>query len=429
MNDKQQSTKLVPVTEVSTSPASSTASHDWTASQNTPHSIHPQRHQRTKGLSIATCLIVALLTGVIGFTIGTRLQNLSVTQLDYSELSDVYNALSAKYDGKLDKNALMTGAAKGLVAAAGDVYTEYMTAEEYGELETDLSGELTGIGVEIGFNADNNLSVISVIDDSPAEQAGLRAGDLIEKIDDQDATKLTTSGAAKLIRGDEGTTVKLTVIRDGEEKEFTAKRTKIDNPSVKWEIKDGIGYMRISTFGDDTTALAEQAANDFVDHNVKGVVLDLRSNTGGYVDAAQGVASLWLKPGATITEERSSRGTLARVQATGGDVLRDMPTVVLIDGATASASEITAGALRDNAGAKLVGTQSYGKGLVQEVIELTNGDILKVTVAKWYTPSGDNINKEGLKPDVKVDMTAQQYNSGDDVQEQRAVEELKKMID
>ena len=194
---------------------------------------------------------------------------------------------------------------------------------------------------------------------------------------------------------------------------------------MTWEVDDdGIGYMRISTFGDDTTSLAQQAAEEFVDKGVKGIVLDLRSNTGGYVDAAQAVSSLWLNRGETITQERSNNKTIATIKATGDNILKDIPTVVLIDGATASASEITAGALRDNAGAELIGYQSYGKGLVQEVIDLSNGDVVKVTIAKWYTPNGDNINGEGLKPDEEVEMTAGQYNSGDDTQLERAKEIL-----
>ncbi|MDO4271419.1 MAG: S41 family peptidase [Candidatus Saccharibacteria bacterium] len=392
-----------------------------------PHSVHPERPaQHGRSVSLLTCIIAAILVGLIGFAIGTRLQNLSVSRLDYASLNDVYNALVSKYDGKLDNKKLLEGAAKGMVAAAGDVYTEYMTDEEYSVLETELSGELNGIGVEIGMNADNKLSVISTLDDSPAREAGIMAGDLITAVDGEDATSWTTSQAAGKIRGDEGTTVKVKVDRDGKSLEFTIERKKIENPSVKWEVKDGIGYMRISTFGEDTADLAKQAAEDFTDQKVKGVVLDLRSNTGGYVDAAQGVASLWLRKGDVITTERAGNKTLSTVKATGGNILGGIPTAVLIDGATASASEIVAGALRDNADATLVGTQSYGKGLVQEVISLNNGDILKVTVAKWYTPNGENINEEGLTPDKEVEMTAAQYNSGDDVQEQAATELLKK---
>lgn len=391
---------------------------------------HPQHSDRPtkqgKGTYIYITILTAILTGLLGFAIGTRVPNVSVSQLNYGELSDVYNQLATKYDGKLNKDELLTGAAKGMVDAVGDPYTEYMTADEYSQLEGDLSGSFSGIGVEIGLNGDGVLSVINPLDGSPAKAAGLQAGDLIEKVDGKDATKWSVSEAAAAIRGEKGTKVKLTVVRDGEEKTFEVTRDTISNPSVKWEVKDGIGYMRISDFGEDTADLARQAAKEFKSQNVKGVILDLRDNTGGYVDAAQSVSSLWLKPGTTITTERSDKRTLDTVRASGDDPLNGIKTVVLINGATASASEITAGALRDQAGATLVGTKSFGKGLVQEVTQLKSGDYLKVTVAKWYTPKGANIDKAGLEPDEKVEMTAEQYNSGNDTQRQKAVELLNK---
>lgn len=386
-------------------------------------------HHANTGISIIVCVIVALLTGVIGFTVGTRMQGTAVSSaLDYSQLNDVYNSLASKFDGKLDKQKLIEGAARGLVDAAGDEYTTYMSASEMKELTDDLSGEIEGIGVEIGQNKDGYLSVVSVLDDSPAKKAGIRAGDIIEKVDGEDSLRWNASQGAAKIRGKSGTKVKLILVRDNEEKEFTVERTKIDNPSVKWSIKDNnIGYMRISTFGDDTTGLAQQAAQEFKDKNVKGIVLDLRGNTGGYVDAAQGVSSLWLDDGSVITEERNGKGkVLDTVKATGDNILKGIPTVVLIDGGTASASEITAGALRDSAGAKLVGQKSYGKGVVQEVVNLKNGDELKVTVAKWYTPNGKNIQGQGIDPDYKVDMTAEQYNSGNDTQLNKALDLLHK---
>ena len=428
--DKKQSAshaeKLAPVVRVDGASDSYQPAFQSGASHNNnkvPHSIHPaSRTSKKAGVGIITCLIIAVLMATIGFVIGTRMQWLSATQLDYSSLNEVYNVLSSKFDGKLDEDKLLEYAAKGMVAGAGDIYTEYMTAEEYADLEVELSGELKGIGVEIGLNADNRLSIISTLDDSPAKAAGLQAGDLIIEVDGEDATNWTTNQAASAIRGEIGTKVKLTVMRDGEQLDYEVERARVENPSVKWEVKDDIGYIRISTFGDDTAALSREAAEQLVDSGVKGIVLDLRSNTGGYVDAAQAVASLWLNAGDTVTQERAGNRTIATVSATGGNILKDYPTVVLIDGATASASEIVAGALRDNASAKLVGYQSFGKGLVQEVVELSNGDILKVTIAKWYTPNGDNINEEGLKPDEEVEMTSQQYNSGDDTQLDRAIE-------
>lgn len=390
-----------------------------------PRSVKPDR-KKGGGVGILGTVIIALMVGVIGFAVGTRFTNVSTVKVDYSILNEVYNKLSTKYDGKIDKDKLTTGAAKGMTSSLGDPYTEYMTAKEYEEISNDLNGSLQGIGVEIGLNKDGLLSIISTLDGSPAQKAGLKGGDLIEKINDKDATSYTTSEAASKIRGKKGTKVKLTVVRDDKEKKFEVMRDNIKNPSVKYEIKDSIGYIRISTFGDDTAELTEKAADEMVKKNVKGIVLDLRDNTGGYVDAARAVCSLWIDEGKIITVEKSDKATLSNVTATGGNVLKDISTVVLINGFSASASEITAGALHDSANAKLVGTKSFGKGLVQEVVDLSNGDKLKVTVAKWYTPKGKNINKQGISPDYKIDMTAKQYNSGNDTQRNKANDLIKK---
>jgi len=270
------------------------------------------------------------------------------------------------------------------------------------------------------------LEIVSVLDGGPAKAAGLRAQDIIAAINGENSLTWTPEKAVDKVRGQAGTTVKLTIVRDGVSKDYSLTRATVTNPSVNTEIKNDIGYIRISRFGDDTAKLTEQAAADVKKAGVKGVILDLRGNGGGYVDAAQAVASLWLKSGTTIVQERSGSTVRDTVKASGDPTLLGMPTVVLIDGGSASASEIVAGALRDNGAAKLVGEKSYGKGSVQELLSLSSGDKLKVTVAKWYTPKGVNINGDGLKPDVAVPMTADQYNSGDDTQRTAAVEILNK---
>ncbi|MCL2037768.1 S41 family peptidase, partial [Candidatus Saccharibacteria bacterium] len=236
----------------------------------------------------------------------------------------------------------------------------------------------------------------------------------------------TPDKAVDQIRGPSGSTVKLAILRDGATQEFSITRARITNPSVRSEIVDGIGYLRISRFGDDTASLTEQAATQFKEANVKGIILDLRGNGGGYVDSAQAIASLWLKPGSVVVQERRGDRVFDTLKASGDPTLLDVPTVVLIDGGSASASEIVAGALRDNGAAKLVGEESYGKGSVQELLTLRSGAGLKVTVAKWYTPKGSNINGDGLSPDVEVSMTAEQFDAGDDTQRAAAVDILRK---
>ncbi|MCL2174300.1 S41 family peptidase, partial [Candidatus Saccharibacteria bacterium] len=309
--------------------------------------------KKTVGVSVAACVVVALLVGVIGFALGTRYHGLvgGSGELDYSELDEVYANLRAKYDGDLDTKKLIQGAAAGMAASTGDFYTAYFTAEEAQELAADLNGSFTGIGVELGQNDKQQLEIASPLDDSPAKAAGLRAHDVITAINGETSIWWAPEKAVTKIRGEAGTTVKLTILRDGETRDYSIVRAKITVPSVKSEIINDIGYLRIARFGDDTTSLVRQAAKNFQDRGVKGIILDLRGNGGGYVDVAVNVSSLWLKSGTTIVEERRGSQVLNIEKAAGDALLQGIKTVVLIDGSSASASEIVAGALRDNGAA------------------------------------------------------------------------------
>ena len=256
----------------------------------------------------------------------------------------------------------------------------------------------------------------------------MQTGDLIAAVNGESSINWTPTQAASQIRGESGTKVKLTIIRGNEQKDYELERARVDNPSVTWEVKDGIGFIRISQFGDDTGDLATKAAKELKSKNVKGIVLDLRDNGGGYVDAAQAVASLWVDNGKTVVEERKNGQVVQQgtVRATGGNILKGIKTVVLVNGGTASASEIVSGALKDYGLATLVGNKTYGKGSVQTMSSLSNGDNLKITVAKWYTPKGKNINHNGLEPDVKVNLDTNKYlNDHTDTQQDKAVELLK----
>lgn len=393
--------------------------------EKAPHSIHPSPIRG--GVNWLVFILTIFCVSSISFVIGTRLGGWTVSTLNYNILTEAYNALVSKYDGKVDDGALLQGAIKGMVAATGDEYTEYLTANEYSRISDDLAGEIEGIGVQVGYNADGQIQILSVLKNTPANKSGLKAGDVIVKVNNKAVGNQSLSMVVGQIRGKAGTHVNLNIERAGKLLDFKVKRTKIDNPSVSWRvIDDNIGYISISAFGEDTVELATRAAKDLRSRHVKGIVLDLRGNTGGYVDAAKGVASLWLKQGAVITEERSSSRVISVVRSTGENILGDIPTTVLINETTASASEIVAGALHDNKDAKLVGANSYGKGLVQEIVDLSDNAKLKVTIAKWYTPKGVNINKAGLKPNNPVNMTLEQYRNGDDVQLKAAVDLLKK---
>lgn len=346
--------------------------------------------------------------------------------LDLSSVQSLYATLEDKYEGDLDTGKLIDGAKHGLVEASGDPYTVYFTAEEAKSFQNDLEGSFEGIGAELG-KREEKLVIISTLDSSPALGAGLKAGDQIAAVNDQPSLDWSVEKAVSQIRGKKGTTVKLTIIR-GEElpRDFTITRDTISDPSVKTEITaDNIGILRVSRFGEtDTVRLARAAAQDFKDRGVKGVVIDLRGNGGGYLKSAQDLASLWLDNKVVVTERRG--GNISDTLRSGRNpILGGVPTVVLVNGGSASASEILAGALRDNNAAKLVGQKTFGKGSVQTIEDVSGGGQLKVTIAKWYTPNGKNISKEGITPELVVELTEQNVAAGQDPQKDKALELLR----
>lgn len=346
--------------------------------------------------------------------------------LDYNSVNNVYLALKQKYDGKLDEAKLVSGMKKGLVEAAGDPYTTYMDTEEAKSFDEQLSGSFSGIGAELG-KKDNNIEVISPIAGFPAEKAGIKSKDIIVSIDGQDATGLNVDEAVKRIRGEKGTTVKLGIVRDGQLQEVSIVRDTITIPSVEYKILDGnIGYIKISRFGEDTASLVEKAAQEFKAKNVNGIILDMRNDPGGYLNAAVDVSSQWLKPGQTILQEKRDGKVEKSFKAETTGQLVGVPTVVLINGGSASASEITAGALKDNNAATIIGTTSYGKGSVQDVNRFQAGDMIKVTIARWFTPNDKNIDKAGIEPNIKVELSADDIKNSVDAQLNAAIAKLQK---
>lgn len=345
-------------------------------------------------------------------------------KLSYDGIDELYNDLKDGYDGQLDTKKLEDGLKEGLVKAAGDPYTEYLTEEENKEFNEQLSGSFEGIGAELGKQGES-VVIIAPIAGFPAEKVGLKAKDVISKIDNENAVDLSTTEAVKKIRGPKGTKVKLEVVRDGKPLTFEITRDQINTPSVKWEVRpDNVGVITITRFGDDTAALSRQAAQELKDKNVKGVVLDMRGNPGGLLDSAVRLSSLWLPEGKTVLQEKRDGKVVKTYKSTGGHVLQGVPTVVLVDEGSASASEITAGALKDNGAATIVGTKTYGKGSVQELRELKAGGVLKVTIARWYTPNDRNIDKEGIEPDQKVEISDADAAAQKDPQKDAAVAKL-----
>lgn len=391
---------------------------------------------QSQGISKQLYFFTIAIVALIGFVAGTRGNEIigavapmlgfkvETGELDLSNVQRAYQNLKANYDGELDEAKLIDGASRGMVAAAGDEYTVFMDAKETKSFNDDLSGSIGGgIGAEIGIRNDQP-TIVRVLADNPAMKAGVMAGDVVLSINGKSFTDKSSTEVAESIRGEVGTTVKLTVLRGGEQKEFTITRASVTNPSVQSKIEDGVGTLTISRFDDETTDLARRAAQSFKQQNVQKVVLDLRGNGGGYLTAAQDVSGLWLDNKVVVSERTNGKVT-DELKSGSNAILKDVKTVVLVDQGSASASEIVAGALKDHGVATLIGEKTFGKGTVQKVIDLGAGTQLKVTIARWYTPKGKNISKEGISPTETVKMTAEDSNAGRDPQMDAAIKVLK----
>ncbi len=390
----------------------------------------------SRAVSRGTFFVSLAIMGVVGYILGTRSAEImafvgpvfgvkvSADTLDLGSVQNVYRTLKANYDGTLDSQKLIDGASRGMTAAAGDRYTVFMDKDESTEFAKDLSGEVSGIGAEIGLRS-SLPTIVRTIADSPAQQAGMKPGDVIIGVNGESVDGLTTEQVASKIRGEASTSIKVMVRRVQEPKEFTLTRAKLTDKSVRTEIRDGVGILTISRFDSNTADLARAAALDFKNQGVQSVIVDLRDDGGGYLDAARDVAGLWLEKDKVIIVEKQGDKVTDTIKAAGDPVLAGMKTVVLVNGGSASASEIVAGALQDHGIAKLVGEKTYGKGSVQELINLADGRQLKVTVAKWYTPKGKNITKEGIAPDQSVVMTMADTDAGRDPQLEAAIAAVK----
>jgi carboxyl-terminal processing protease len=289
-----------------------------------------------------------------------------------------------------------------------DPYTRFMNPEEFKNLQVDTSGELTGIGITISQDEKTKqLLVIAPIEDTPAFRAGILAKDIILEIDGKNTKGMDTNDAVSLIRGKAGTRVKLTILRNGQKKQFNIQRARIEIHPVRYSEKKtpagNIGYIRLNQFSANASKEMKDAIENLEAKKVSGYILDLRGNPGGLLYASIEIAQMWMNKG-TIVFTIDRQGTQDK-QVANGSALTNKPLVVLVDKGSASASEILSGALQDNKRAILVGNQTFGKGLVQSVQPLKSGSGLAVTIAKYHTPSGKDINKHGIDPDVKVELT------------------------
>jgi len=363
---------------------------------------------------------------------------LEIPNADMGIFWDTWKVVLEKYVGRndLDTQKIILGATKGIINSLKDPYSEFLDSEETKNLSQELSGEFYGIGMEIG-KRDGFLTVIAPLPGTPAEEAGLKANDKILQIDETETMDLTSFEAAKLIRGPEGTKVILTIYRPNwdETKKIELIRKKISIPSVKWEkIDNNIAYLKIYNFNQPLTLNFYKTALEIAFAKPQGLIIDLRNNPGGYLEAVVDISGWFLKKGDIILKEDFGNDEMKTFRVRIGQaLLKDVPTVVLINGGTASASEILAGALRDNRGVKLIGEKSYGKGSVQELVSLKNNNSVKITISRWLTPNETIIEGNGLIPDLEV-KNEEEFGSFSkidlekDRQLQVAVAELQKLL-
>ena len=336
----------------------------------------------------------------------------------YGKLEEIYSYIDENYYTDIDDDKLMEGIYSGLVEALDDPYSSYMSKDKYQEWNSDISGEFGGIGVTFTKDDNGDFLIVSVIDDTPAYKAGIRAGDTIEAVDGK--TYDDMNDIVAVIRGKEGTSLKLTYKRDDSKKTVTIVRDTIQIESVKSKIrKDNIGYIRISSFIETTAEDFKKALNEMETARVKGVVIDIRNNGGGLVNEGLEVADKLLGK-CTLVCYVDNEGN--KTYSYSDKDKTDMPYVLLVDGATASTSEILTAAVKDNNGGKIVGTKTFGKGIIQNTSQFKDGSALKLTVMQYLSPDGNKIHKKGIEPDYVVKL---KKNDDTDYQLNKAVELLK----
>lgn len=363
---------------------------------------------------LSSCLTIAGLC----FALGINFKQAG----DIARFFGVKHFIEARYVNEVDDSQLMDGAISGMVQSLGDPHSIYLQADMYQELKAHTEGEFGGIGVTMGFK-DNKVTIISVLPDTPGEKAGLKAGDEILAVDGTPVSEMQSEEVAMHIRGEVGTHVTLTISRDGSESDYDIERATIKIETAKGKmLADGMGYIRIASFSENTDKEFEAAYKELEAQGMKGLIIDLRENPGGLLTSCVNIANMVVPKGpivSVVERDGSKEVHESKLEE------EKYPIVVLIDGNSASASEILAGALQDTGAATIVGTKSYGKGSVQVVMPMFHKDALKLTIAKYYTPNGRCIDGIGIEPDVEVD-----FQPGDttDVQLEKAEEVLRQKM-
>lgn len=380
-------------------------------------------------LKLNTVIIITIISLSGGLFIGINWKNIKNTTLTYltsqkspstspnwHDLDEVYEMLKQNYDGELIKSDIITGAKKGLVESLGDNYTNFMDKSESEDFSKSLHGDVgAGVGIEMGIR-DNLITVLRTLPDNPAGKAGILAGDILYKVNDEIIDHASVEKVANKVRGKIGTEVKLTIIRKKAEKTFTLKREKINNVSAYLTFDNQTAIITVNRFDENTGNLVQSFANEIKNKNTNKIILDLRNNGGGYVSSAVSMLSLWLDNQKILLQKSKHKGESSTFSNSNQAHFANIKTIVLVNGASASASEIVAGALKDYQKATIVGEKTYGKGVVQSLFNLGNGETLKITTARWYTPFGNSINKTGIVPNHVISRSFDDINAGKDPQ-------------
>jgi len=379
-------------------------------------------------------LIFLVVTVLSSFGLGTWFGKLQIVcpacppeDVDFSLFWEAWKSLEENYVGKSELNVeeMIYGAVEGMVKSLGDPYTVFLEPRDTEIFLEDVQGSFEGVGMEIDIRNDQ-LQVVAPLEGTPAQKAGLMAGDKIRAVNGTTTADITIDQAVKMIRGPRGTEVTLTIYRESwaETRDIPIVRGMIEVPSLRWEVKEGnIAYLKLYQFSGKAGSDFNAAAIEILESGADRIILDLRNNPGGYLEISQQIAGWFLERGAVVTIEDFGDDRNEKLyKAEGNGKLLSYPVVVLINQGSASASEILAGALRDNQGIMLVGETSFGKGSVQELQYLRGGSSLKITIARWLTPNGDLIAETGLEPDIEIEMTAEDFEAGLDPQLDKAIE-------
>ena len=397
-----------------------------------------QQVYRTIMLVIITVLITSLVTTIVIYNFVIKSGKIAIKSDDNSSLGGLEATLASfrsvleeKYMGEIDDETLIEGAIKGYVSALGDPYTTYYTKEEMDELMEETTGNYVGIGIYMTLDIENNaIYVVKPMEGSPAEEAGIKAGDLITKVDGIEYSGEELNQASNAIKGKEGTKVKLEILSNGQTREIEVERRKIIVSHIVEKKFDNIGYLLIEDFDGGCADEFEEKYKELEKQGIDRLIIDLRNNGGGVVNEAVDIADMLLEKDKAILITKDKKGN-EEVKKCDNEASITMPVVVLTNGYSASASEILVGALKDNERATIVGTKTYGKGVIQEVDRLNDGSGLKITIEEYYTPNRYKINKVGIKPDEEIELSSEiiekgTYTDEEDNQLQKAIEIIKR---